>query len=207
MTMTPQPPGRRWVRRHPVLTVLWLIIGGIWLAAIIAVYDDDPGVSLFAYLVPMALVTLIALGLGAVLDRVRQSPGAVADARFPRPDHLSPSERPIDPGVSALQRKLHDETQRQRDLALQLDRREAELGRREADLQAREALLQSEPPRQPVPAQMPDSKTLTDAAVMQPDRLPDQSAPAKFCFNCGAWFARDDQTCRLCGARRVGAEV
>ena len=205
--MTSQRHPGRWARRHPILTVLWLILAGFWLAAIIAVYDDDPGVSVFAYLIVMAPITLAALGLGVLIDRIRFRRNDGPRVSSARPDQHAPQVLALKPDAASVQRTLDDESRRQRDLALQLGQREAELGRREADLRLREALLLSEPPRQTVPVSVSVSKPSFDPAVMQPDRLPDQTAPAKFCFNCGAWFARDDQTCRLCGARRVGAEA
>ncbi len=205
--MTSQPPGGRWVRRHPVLTVLWLIVAGLWLAATVAVYDDDPGISIFAYVVPMAPVTAIVFGLGVLSDRIRRRRSDGPDSPSILPERPAPQVLTLKPDAASVQRTLDDESQRQRDLALRLGQREAELGRREADLRLREALLQSESSRQPGPGLLPESKPLSSPVMMPPDRLPDQSAPAKFCFNCGAWFARDDQTCRLCGARRVGAEA
>ncbi len=35
--MTPRPRRRPWVRRHPVLTVLWLIIAGFWVIALVSI--------------------------------------------------------------------------------------------------------------------------------------------------------------------------
>lgn len=203
--MTLQAPRGRWVRRHPVLAVLWLILAGCWLAAIIAVYEDDPGVSLFAYLIPMIPVTAIVFGLGVLSDRFQSRRHDGASVSLLSPGRSSGQEHAVMPDVALLQRKLDDETRRQQDLALQLRQREAELGRREADLQVREALLRSTP--QPQPVSLTESKPSFDPVATQPDRRPDQVGLAKFCFNCGAWFARDDQTCRLCGARRVGAET
>ena len=202
--MTPPSPRRRWVRRHPVLTVIWLVLAAIWLIAIIAVYDDNPGVSLLAYLIVMAPVTLVIVGQGAVSDRIRRRRVMTSGVPAPLPERPGLLVRSLGPDVAAVQRKSDEEARRQQDLARRLGLREAALARREADLGLREALLQS----QPQPVSRPESKPSSlDTTATQPGRLPDQTAPAKFCVNCGAWFARDDQTCWLCGAQRVGAEA
>ncbi len=157
----------------------------------------------------MAPITLVIFGLGVVGERIRPGRHDKSGALSPVPGQpLSPSHR-LEPGAASWQRKLDDETRRQRNLTIQLGQREADLGRREADLRLREALLLSESQPQPVsrPLSAPESKPSFDPAVIPQDRLPDQFAPARFCFNCGAWFTRDDETCRLCGARRVGSEA
>lgn len=200
-----QPGHQRWAGRHPILTGTWLVLAAIWLTALIAVYDDDPVVSVFAWFIIMVPVTLVIAGLGILGDRITQRREQSASLWTEIPDGLpSSGDRPA-AETTVLRQKLDAEAARQREIALRLGQREAELGHREADLRLREALLQPGSSRQPV--LLPEAKSTFDPVIIQPDRLPAQSAPAKFCFNCGAWFARDDETCRLCGAPRVGARA
>lgn len=204
--MPPVPDRKRWVRRHPVLTGVWLVIATIWLLAAIASYDDDLLVTVLAYLLIMAPITLAIYGLGRLSDwigawltarRAQRETGRLDGMATRLPSRPVAPVAPVTGIDGSFQRLAFDrETARQRQMAL-------DLKEREEALREREDLLLAEP----LPP-LPELKPPVVPPVVPLDRPSPAAAPARYCFNCGAWFGSpDDDTCRICRSPRVGAET